>query len=152
MCPGGRLAAYGALRGNATELLAEGGVFDVSQVQDVIRGGVSLTVNELSPQANLYPGIVTMRRTAPAESSESYEPTYWSVSGTVKGSAGSVMVTVLTLEDEVVSTAELTHPGEFSFTISLDHEAVKVEASRRGHRPVTSTCFQGCQPVLLELP
>jgi hypothetical protein len=134
-----------------TELLGRAEVFDSSQVHDVIRGGVSLTVNELSPQANLYPGIVTMRRTAPAESSESYEPTYWSVSGTVKASEGSVMVTVLTLEDEVVSTAELTHPGEFSFTISLDHDAVKVEASRRGFPPVSATCFQGCQPVLLEM-
>ena len=61
------------------------------------------------------------------------------------------MVTVLTLEDEVVSTAELTHPGAFSFTISLDHAAVKVEAARRGSPSVTTTCFQGCQPVMLQL-
>ena len=133
-------------------LLGQEEPFDASQVKDVIQGGVSLTVNELSPQANLYPGIVPSRRAAPPDNSESYEPSYWSVAGTVDAPAGSVTVTVLTLEDEVVSTAELMQPGEFSFTISYDHSAVKVEASRNGSPPVSASCYQGCQPIFLEIP
>ena len=111
-----------------------------------------MTVNELSPQANLYPGIVPARRTAPPDPETSYEPTYWSVAGTVKGTPGPVKVTVLTQNDEVVSTAELTNPGDFSFTISYDHSAVKVEAARKGSPAVTTSCYQGCQPGRLEVP
>ncbi len=126
--------------------------FDTTQVSDVILGGISLTVNELSPQANLYPGIVPRARTAPADTTQSYEPEYWSVSGTVKGSPGAVKVTVLTQKGEVVSTAELRQPGDFSFTLSLGLPLVTVRAEQTGHPPVEAHCYQGCQPVMLQLP
>ena len=58
---------------------------------------------------------------------------------------------MLTKGDEVISTAQLMQPGEFSFTISYDHSAVKVEASRKGSPAVSASCYQGCQPVFLEM-
>ena len=124
--------------------------FDESALRDVIVGGVSLTVNELSPQANLYPGAATPRRTAPADGGKSFEPEYWSVTGKVKGAPGAVMVRVTTPDGEVISAAELRQPGEFSFTLSLDRAEVKVEAEQGGH-VVSTLCYQGCQPVMLQL-
>jgi len=134
-----------------TRLRAGARPFDTTTVQDVIVGGVSLTVNELSPQANLYPGAVPPRRTAPANTSKSYEPEYWSVSGTVSGPSGAVKVAVTTLEGEVISTAELRQPGDFSFTMSLGVPAVKVEATTEQGKTVSSVCYQGCLPVMLQI-
>jgi len=127
-------------------------VFDYSGLQDVIVGGVSLTVNELSPQANLYPGAAVQRRTAPADADQSYEPEYWSVSGRVEGPRRAVRVTVTTPEGDVISAAELREPGEFSFTLSLGMPAVKVVATTEMGNTVSSICYQGCQPVVLQLP
>ena len=135
----------------ATDLLGTAEPFDATTLQDVIVGGVSLTVNELSPQANLYPGAAVQRRTAPADTTQSYEPEYWSVSGQVAGPGGAVTVTVTTTDDEIISAAELRQPGPFSFTLSLGMPAVKVVATDHRGKEVSTLCYQGCQPVMLQL-
>ena len=126
--------------------------FDSSGLRDVIEGGVSLTVNELSPQANLYPGIVPPKRVAPADPTRSYEPVYWSVAGTVRGPPGAVRLTVTTDTGDVVSSAELRQPGDFSFTMSLRVAEVVVRAETADGGVVSATCAQGCDPIELVVP
>lgn len=133
----------------ATRATPSGEPFDSSRLKDVIEGGVSLTVNELSPQANLFNNTAPAARRAPAPPGESYEPSYWSVSGEVSGTSGSFTVSVYTAAGDVVSTASFREPGPFSFTISEDVPTVVVEAKRPDGQAVLASCDQGCDPLSL---
>lgn len=130
-------------------LMATGDVLDVSGYEDIIKDGVSLTVNELSPQANLYPNALPPSQKAPADTAKSYEPSYWSLAGTVVAPPGALVVTVRTAKGEEISTAELRQPGPFSFTISKSLTLASVTARLADGREAKAECYQGCEPVVL---
>ena len=123
--------------------------FDTSTQQDVIKDGTSLTVNELSPQANLYPSMVRLTHQAPDDQTRSYEPSYWSVSGKVTGADGPVLISVQTAKGEEISAAELTETHEFSVTVSNSIRLTQVVAKQGDGRTVSVECAHGCEPVTL---
>lgn len=129
--------------------LAQGAPFDSSGIQDVVRGSVSLTVNELSPQANLYPDLVSDDQKAPGDTTESYEPSYWRVTGKVVGAEGDVELTVVTAEGDPVRVSKLTAPYTFTVPVSGSITLTRVVATTQDGRRATADCFKDCAPVTL---
>ena len=81
----------------------------VDNLEDPFPGGRSTTVNQLSPQSNLYPGAVALRgpQAATAREGEVLPPGAWIVSGEVQAASWPVTVVVRDVEDRPLSSTVL---------------------------------------------
>jgi len=132
-----------------TPALAQGGPFDPSGLEDFVKGGVPLTVNELSPQANLYPNAGHQKRASADGQDKPKAEAYWEVAGKVVGAPAKVNITVTTAQGKTLNSVALDGTDSFALKVPVSTTLAKVMASLPNGRSVSADCFQGCDAITL---